>query len=79
MKVYPNFKDIIILGGDDQEAYDFYMWALLVMEVLNFISYFASLIYVKKTFNIFSAAEYDMIRNNFTTNFYNLQRDSEAE
>ncbi len=78
MGVYPTFEEIPFMDDTAENQYTFYQWALLIIEAMNVASWIASLVSVKKTFSIFNKSEYDLIRNNFTHNFYNLQRDSEA-
>lgn len=74
MKKTPTFKDLYI-PGDSLKTYNTYAYAMLLIEVFNFINYLFLIVYVKKNFNTFGKAEYDLIRNEFTDNFYDLKRD----
>jgi hypothetical protein len=55
----------------------FYRWALLMVEVFSLALCILSLVYLKKTFNIIDRNEFDLIRSNYTTNFYKIQRENE--
>jgi hypothetical protein len=48
-------------------------------EVGGLFSMISMIYYMRKTIETFNRNEFDLIRNNFTTDFYKLQRDKDED
>ena len=60
------FEEVDIFKNDDVKIY---RYAIVGLEVLSFIVMCLSLKFIKKTIDVFSLNEFDLIRNNFTDDF----------
>ena len=60
------FEEVDIFNTDDLKIY---RYAIVGLEVLSFIVMCLSLKFIKKTIDVFSLNEFDLIRNNFTDDF----------
>jgi hypothetical protein len=81
IEIFKVFKTVIvILGYDaafnkvdsdafDAETYQFYKWAILVLEFFSFICSIMMLYLIQVTFRTFKRTEFDIIRNKLTGNY----------
>ena len=56
-----------------------YKLAVIAFEVGGFFTMTGMFYYMRRTIETFNKNEFDLIRNNFTTDFYKLQRDHDNE
>ena len=60
------------VSGSSSNTEDIYNLAVSVFEVGGFFTMAAMFYYMKRTIETFNKNEFDLIRNNFTTDFYKL-------
>ena len=80
MELFKAYKTVVcVLGRDllfekssifESDDVTIYRYAILGLEVLSFVVMCFSLKFMRKTIEVFNNNEFDLIRNNFTTDFY---------
>lgn len=65
-----SYEGFIHKGDEDQRDFENFRNALVGLEVLSFAIMVLALHYLKKTIEVFGRTEFDLIRNNFTTDIY---------
>ena len=70
------WEDANITRPDDKYLYKV---AALAFELGGIIVMSFMMYYMRRTIETFNRNEFDLIRNNFTTDFYKLQRDKEED
>jgi len=61
------------------DDFDIYRNAIAGLEILNLVVMSLVMHYVRMTIKIFDQAEFDLIRNNFTTDFYARVQDTSGD
>lgn len=65
---------------DDQGDFTTYRYALVGLELLSFSVMVSAMHFLKMTIEVFDRSEFDLIRNNFTTDFYTkVQQDTSGD
>ena len=64
------FKAVPVITTDDQGDFEIYRYVIVGLEVLSFMVMCLALHAVRMTIRVFGRNEFDLIRNNFTTDFY---------
>lgn len=67
----------IPLGDFDSDTSSF-QYSSIIFEVIGFVAMVFLIVLMQKTIKTFNRNEFDLIRNNFTQDFYRLQREDTA-
>ena len=62
-----DYSNLILPENTD---FKIYRYAIVGLEILSFVIMWLSLKYVRQAIKVFGSCEIDLIRNNFTTDFY---------